>query len=57
MIADYIDELIMFAAGLWMTAVGFGYMSLPAGQAHLLKFMKWGGPLLLAIAIVLAIAK
>ena len=28
-IAAYIDEFIMFCAGLWMTAVGFGYLSFP----------------------------
>lgn len=28
MIAAYIDEFIMFCAGLWMTLVGFGYLAL-----------------------------
>lgn len=63
-IAAYIDEFIMFCAGLWMAAVGFGYLSFPtpnqgaqnAWLANLVGHFKWMGPLLLAIAIVLAIA-
>lgn len=61
MIAAYIDESIMFCAGLWMTAVGFRYLSLPtpnqgtknAWLANLVTHFRWMGPLLL-IAIVLA---
>lgn len=63
MIAAYIDELIMACAGLWMMAVGFGYLSLPGGAASqpgwvmtVAGHFKWMGPLLLAIAIALAIA-
>jgi fucose permease len=63
MIAAYIDEFIMFCAGLWMTAVGLGYLPLPGNAANqppwvtrLAGHFKWMGPLLLAIAIVLAIA-
>lgn len=63
-IAAYIDEFIMFCAGLWMAAVGFGYLSFPtpnqgaqnAWLANLVGHFRWMGPLLLAIAIVLAIA-
>jgi hypothetical protein len=64
MIANYIDELIMISVGLWMTAVGFGFLQLPTqtqtGQQtwleNLAKHFKWMGPLLMVIAIVLAIA-
>lgn len=63
MVAAYIDEFIMFCAGLWMTAVGFGYLPLPGNAASqpplvmtVAGHFKWMGPLLLAIAIVLAIA-
>lgn len=64
MIAAYIDEIIMFCAGAWMTAVGFGFLP-PPGQnpagnmAWLARFgtlFKWIGPLLVVISIVLAIA-
>ncbi|MGW9945091.1 hypothetical protein J2W92_000406 [Rhizobium leguminosarum] len=33
MIAAYIDEIIMFCAGLWMTSVGFGYLPFPGNPA------------------------
>lgn len=59
MVADYIDEFIMFCAGLWMTSVGFGYVTLSrnlANQLPLARHFKWMGPLLLVIAIVLAFA-
>ncbi|WP_309082851.1 hypothetical protein [Chelativorans sp.] len=62
MIADYIDEFIMLCVGLWMTGVGFGFLSVPtnpgrpAWQTHLIRQFKWMGPLLLIIAVVLAIA-
>lgn len=53
MIAAYIDELIMFCAGLWMTAVGFRYLSVPtpnqgtknAWVANLVTHFKWMGRL------------
>jgi hypothetical protein len=63
MIAAYIDEFIMFCAGVWMTAVGFGYLPLPGIATNQPRWVmtaaghfKWMGPLLLAIAIALAIA-
>ncbi|RFC00673.1 hypothetical protein B5K08_02075 [Rhizobium leguminosarum bv. trifolii] len=58
MIAAYIDEIIMFCAGPWMTSVGFGYLSLPGYSANppLVRHFKWMGPMLLAIAVVLAAA-
>ncbi|WID99273.1 hypothetical protein QO058_14125 [Bosea vestrisii] len=63
MIAAYIDEFIMFCAGLWMTAIGLGYLSLPGNAATrppwvttLTGHFNWMGPLLLAIAVALAIA-
>jgi len=58
MIAAYIDEIIMFCAGLWMVSVGFGYLPFrnPANRPPVVRHFKWMGPLLLAIAIVLAAA-
>ncbi|ABR61707.1 membrane protein [Sinorhizobium medicae] len=63
MIAAYIDEIIMFCAGLWMTSVGFGYVQLSGNPATrspwvttLSGHFKWMGPLLLVIAAALAIA-
>lgn len=59
MIAAYIDEFIMFCAGLWMTLVGFGYLALsknPAYQPRVVRHFKWMGPMLIVIAIILAIA-
>ncbi|PKA44127.1 hypothetical protein N2599_19980 [Rhizobium sullae] len=64
MVAAYIDEFIMFCAGLWMTAVGFGYLTFltpnqrdqNAWLAKLVIYFKWMGPLLLLIATILAIA-
>ncbi|MBO9654919.1 hypothetical protein O3S81_12065 [Agrobacterium sp. SOY23] len=59
MIAAYIDEFIMFCAGLWMTCVGFGYLPLSKNtdsQPPVVRHFKWMGPLLLVIALVLAVA-
>lgn len=59
MIAAYIDEFIMFCAGLWMTAVGFGYLPLsknPAQQLPVVRHFKWMGPMLIGIAIILTAA-
>ncbi len=59
MIATYIDEFIMFCAGLWMTFVGFGYLSLsrnPARKLPVVRHFRWMGPLLLVIAMILAVA-
>jgi hypothetical protein len=63
-IANYIDEFIMFCVGLWMTGVGFGLLQSPfhaqPGQQpwwlQVAKHFKWMGPLLILIAIVLAFA-
>ncbi|KAA3499413.1 hypothetical protein DXM27_19930 [Rhizobium rhizogenes] len=59
MIAAYIDEFIMFCAGLWMTAVGFGYLPLsknPTQQLPVVRHFKWMGPMLIGIAIILTAA-
>ncbi|MCQ1851901.1 hypothetical protein [Neorhizobium galegae] len=59
MIATYIDEFIMFCAGLWMTSLGFGYLSWSRDSARKLlvvRHFRWLGPLLLAIATILAAA-
>ena len=62
-IVAYIDEFIMFCGGLWMTAAGLDHLPLPGNAANrspwvttLVSHFKWMGPLLLAIAIALAIA-
>jgi hypothetical protein len=65
MIAAYIDELIMFCVGLWASGVGYGFLQMPshsqAGQqawlARISSHLKWIGPLLLIIAVVLAVAE
>ena len=49
----------MFCVGLWMTLVGFGYLSLSGNPAHrppVARHFKWMGPMLLMIALILAIA-
>lgn len=63
MIADHIDQVIMFCVGIWMTAVGFGYVPLPGNAAaqqpwvlRIASQFKWMGPLLLAISVILALA-
>ena len=59
MIAAYIDEFIMFCAGLWMTAVGLGYLPLSKNstqQLPVVRHFKWMGPMLIGIAIILAAA-
>ncbi len=65
MLANYIDEIIMFCVGLWATATGFGYLAMPAKdplaqQQWRLRFgtaLKWIGPLLLVISIALAVMR
>jgi hypothetical protein len=65
MIAAYIDQIIMFCAGAWITAVGFGYLPAPAKDpfaqqqwmARFGKLFKICGPLLLVAAMVLAVGK
>lgn len=59
MIATYIDEFMMFSAGLWMTCVGFGYLPLSintAAEPPVVRHFRSMGPLLLVIAAVLAVA-
>ncbi|MGC0053691.1 hypothetical protein ACNSPG_11575 [Brucella pituitosa] len=52
----YIDQIIMFLAGVWMTATGFGFLPL-GGQndwkANLVRQFRWMGPLLIAISLIL----
>ena len=65
MIANYIDELIMFCVGAWATAVGFGYLQMPAKdpvarqqwQARFGTMFKYIGPILLVISVVLAVSR
>jgi hypothetical protein len=48
----YIDQLIMFCAGVWMTAAGFGYFATGARQDWLVQIVgqfRWAGPLLIGI--------
>lgn len=52
----YIDQLIMFAAGFWMTATGFGFLEFVTQQdwqRNLVRHFRWVGPLLIAISIIL----
>jgi hypothetical protein len=64
-VAAYIDEIIMAAVAIWMTGVGFGRFGSPfhprPGQPQAWwtsfdKHFRWMGPLLLAIAVFLAVA-
>lgn len=63
--ANHIDQIIMFAVAVWMTAVGFGFISITTknnlGQtgwwSHLIPHFRWMGPLLAIIAGVLALAE
>lgn len=46
--ATYVDDFIMFCAGLGMTSVGFGYLSLSRNPAHkmlVVRHFRWIGPL------------
>jgi hypothetical protein len=59
-VANQIDQIIMFCAGIWLTAMGFGYVTISTQQAWRAKFVRhfrWMGPLLILISIVLALAK
>jgi hypothetical protein len=65
MIANYIDEIIMFLVGAWATATGFGFLPLPMKdplgqqqwQARFGTMLRWIGPILLVISVVLAMSK
>lgn len=65
MLANYIDEIIMFCVGAWATATGFGYLQIPVKdpfarqqwQARFGRMLKWIGPLLLVISVGLAAMK
>lgn len=64
MTADIIDQIVMLCAGIWMTCVGFGYLAVPGNPAvhpawvkTVSAHFKWMGPLLMAIAIFLMVAK
>jgi len=65
MFANYIDDLIMLCVGAWATAVGFGYLQMPVRdplarqqwQARFGTMFKWIGPILIVIAVVLAVSK
>jgi hypothetical protein len=65
MLANHIDEIIMFCVGAWATATGFGYLQPPVKDpiarqqwgTRFGKYLKWIGPILLIIAIVLAVSK
>lgn len=55
----YIDQLIMFGAGVWMTAAGFGYFDIGlwgGGLDRIVGQFRWAGPLLIGISIVLLFA-
>jgi hypothetical protein len=65
MVAAYIDEFIMICVGIWMSGVGYGFLQMPsqpqAGPqpwwAQIPRHFKWMGPLLVVIAVVLAVAE
>ncbi|MDM7852358.1 hypothetical protein QUF18_15170 [Pseudochrobactrum kiredjianiae] len=55
----YIDQIIMFFAGVWMTATGFGFLRLgeqQEWQQQLVRHFRWMGLLLIAISIILLFA-
>ncbi len=62
MIAEYIDSIIMFCVGLWVSGVGFGRLPAPtkdpvAGKQWLAqygKFFRIAGPALVAGSLILA---
>ena len=65
MIAAYIDQIIMFFAGIWACGIGYGYLP-PLGKdpsAQQQWFARFGkmfriiGPTLVVIALVLAGAR
>jgi hypothetical protein len=64
-IAAYIDEFIMVCVGIWMTGVGFGFFASPFQAPPgpqpwwmtVARHFKWMGPLLIVIAVVLAVAE
>lgn len=56
---QYIDQVIMFAAGIWMSLVGFRHIKFDSHKErfnHLVRQFKWMGPLLVLIAVVLVFA-
>lgn len=55
----HIDQLIMFCAGVWMTAAGFGYLYTGAREdwfVRIVRQFRWAGPLLSGISILLLFA-
>ena len=62
-VAIYFDEFVMFCVGLWATAAGFGLVATQspdpgrhnALMASMVPHFKWLGPMLIIIAIILAI--
>lgn len=55
----YIDQIIMFCAGLWMTAAGYGFVQTNTQVPWVVKLtwqFRWMGPLLIVIAIILVFA-
>jgi len=56
---QYIDQITMFAAGIWMSAVGFDHIKFSSDHERFNRFVwhfKWMGPLLALIAVALAFA-
>lgn len=52
----YIDQIIMFSAGGWMTATGFGFLKLSGQQdwqTNLVMHFRWMGPLLISLSVIL----
>jgi hypothetical protein len=54
-IADLLEAGIQCCAGIWITLVAYGVIAAPARIEGMRRFLKVGGPLLIAIAIALAV--
>jgi hypothetical protein len=63
-VAGYIDQIIMFAVGVYGTSVGFGWLPSPAPrmsaedwQRRYGRLFKVIGPLLIVVSLLLAIGQ
>ena len=54
-IADLVEAGIQCCVGIWITLVAYGVIAAPARIEGMRRFFKVGGPLLIAIAIALAV--
>ena len=64
-VAAYIDQIIMCLVGAWATGVGYGLLPMPGKdeaakaqwRSRFGKLLQVIGPLLIAIALILALAQ